>query len=157
MAGWLQLKFPRLSVLLIANILLSSAAFLAPARPDPWKAHRSCWVAKNSCRWSSPIRPKKQSRRWQLRLLWQSWHTPWHISSSKPMIQNAIFSLCQTVQPGSWQLRQSGHHAEIELFRPVTLRPCLSTGLPFLCVPQIIKFWLFPFNSKYILDNREIQ
>ena len=71
--------------------------------------------------------------------------------------QNAVFSLCQTVQPGSWQLRQSSHHAVRELFRPVTLRPWLSAGLPFLCLPQIIRFWFIAFNSKYILVNRGIQ
>jgi hypothetical protein len=52
-----------------------------------------------------------------------------------------------------FQLRQSGDLAALSPFRPVTLRPCLSTGLPFLCCTQIIRFAKDGFNSIYILDN----
>jgi hypothetical protein len=63
-------------------------------------------------------------------------------------------SLCwQYHRHARFKPRQSGDHAVLNPFRSVTLRPSLSTGLPFLCCTRIIRFVIDAFNSIYILIN----
>ena len=68
------------------------------------------------------------------------------------LIKNASWlRICQ--EAGS-QLRQSGGHAAFRLVRPVTLRPCLSTGLPFLfcsflcCASIIHQLKVYVFTKR---------
>jgi len=49
-----------------------------------------------------------------------------------------------------WNMRQSGGHAVDLPIRPVTLRPCLSTGLPFLL------FELF-LSTSFIGPHRAVE
>jgi len=49
------------------------------------------------------------------------------------------------------QRRQSGGHAVLLLVRSVTLRPCLSTGLPFLADYYIFaRIIIHAFTTKVI-------